>query len=87
LSKFVGGLLAGKANGFTSKESVIAGAATIPQLSTTLAVAFVGREMGLIDDILITAMIVLSIATTFCGPILVKYLTEPMTGREAPEPQ
>lgn len=86
LSKFIGGLLAGKANGFTSKESVIAGAATIPQLSTTLAVAFVGREMGLIDDILITAMIVLSIATTFCGPILVKYLTEPMTGREAPEP-
>lgn len=86
LSKFIGGLLAGKANGFTSKESVIAGAATIPQLSTTLAVAFVGRELGLIDDILITAMIVLSIATTFCGPILVKYLTEPMTGREAPEP-
>ena len=86
LSKFFGGLLAGKANGFTAKESVIAGAATIPQLSTTLAVAFVGREMGLIDDILITAMIVLSIATTFCGPILVKYLTTPMTGREAPEP-
>ncbi len=86
-SKFFGGILAGRANGFTSKESVIAGAATIPQLSTTLAVAFVGREMGLIDDVLITAMIVLSIATTFCGPILVKYLTEPMTGREAPEPQ
>ena len=85
-SKFFGGFLGGRANGFTPKESVIAGAATIPQLSTTLAVAFVGREMGLIDDILITAMIVLSIATTFCGPILVKYLTEPMTGREAPEP-
>ncbi|MFP3949505.1 MAG: cation:proton antiporter [Candidatus Micrarchaeia archaeon] len=87
LSKFLGGFLAGKVNGFNSKESIISGVATIPQLSTTLAVAFVGLEMGLIDDMLITAMIVLSIATTFCGPILVKLLLGPMTGREIPESQ
>ncbi|MBD3398017.1 hypothetical protein GF412_02480 [Candidatus Micrarchaeota archaeon] len=87
LSKFIGGFLAGRVNGFNSKESIISGVATIPQLSTTLAVAFVGLEMGLIDDMLITAMIVLSIATTFCGPILVKLLSEPMTGKEAPESQ
>ncbi len=87
LSKFLGGFLAGKVNGFNSKESIISGVATIPQLSTTLAVAFVGLEMGLIDDMLITAMIVLSIVTTFSGPILVKMLTKPMTGREIPESQ
>ncbi|MBD3389750.1 hypothetical protein GF415_02225 [Candidatus Micrarchaeota archaeon] len=87
LSKFIGGFLAGRVNGFNSKESIISGVATIPQLSTTLAVAFVGLELGLIDDMLITAMIVLSIATTFCGPILVKLLTKPMTGRKSPEPQ
>jgi Kef-type K+ transport system membrane component KefB len=88
LSKFIGGFFAGRVNGFNSRESIISGVATIPQLSTTLAVAYVGMEMGLIDDVLITAMIILSIATTFCGPILVKILAKPMTGRGGfPEPQ
>ncbi len=79
LSKFISGWVAGKLNGFTSRESILAGVATIPQLSTTLAVAFVGLEMGVIDENLITAMIVLSIATTFFGPILVKLLARRCT--------
>jgi Kef-type K+ transport system membrane component KefB len=70
LAKFASGWLAAKACGFDSKESSLAGVSTIPQLSTTLAVAFVGLEMGLLDDSMITAMIILSIATTFIGPIL-----------------
>ncbi len=74
LSKFLSGWFAGRACGFTEQESELAGVSTIPQLSTTLAVAFVGLEMGILDDNMVTAMIVLSIATTFLGPILMSKL-------------
>lgn len=74
LSKFMSGWLAGRVCGFGGQESALAGVSTIPQLSTTLAVAFVGLEMGILDDSMVTAMIVLSIATTFLGPILMSRL-------------
>jgi Kef-type K+ transport system membrane component KefB len=74
LSKFLSGWAAAKSCGFSSQESSVAGVSTIPQLSTTLAVAFVGLEMGILDDNMVTAMIVLSIATTFLGPILMSRL-------------
>jgi len=74
IAKFCSGWVGAKINGFSNIESALAGSATLPQLSTSLAVAFVGLEMGIIDDKLITAMIVLSIVTTFLGPILMKSL-------------
>ncbi|MBN2121515.1 cation:proton antiporter [Candidatus Micrarchaeota archaeon] len=83
ISKFASGWLAAKSCGFDSKESALAGVSTIPQLSTTLAVAFVGLEMGLLDDNMITAMIILSIATTFIGPILMSAIAR--TIKEPPQ--
>ncbi len=83
ISKFASGWFAAKACGFDSKESSLAGVSTIPQLSTTLAVAFVGLEMGLLDDNMITAMIILSIATTFIGPILMSAISR--TIKEPPQ--
>jgi Kef-type K+ transport system membrane component KefB len=82
-AKFASGFLAAKSCGFDSRESSLAGVSTIPQLSTTLAVAFVGLEMGILDDNMITAMIVLSIATTFIGPILMSSIA----GSIKPPPQ
>ncbi len=70
-SKFISGWIGGRLMGFNSTESALVGASTIPQLSTTLAVAFVGLEFNLLDQQLITAMIALSIVTTFVGPLLV----------------
>ena len=70
-SKFISGFIAGKLSGFENKESALIGSSSIPQLSTTLAVAFVARELNLFDDSLITAMVVLSTVTTLVGPLLV----------------
>ncbi len=70
-SKFISGWVGGRLMGFNSTESALVGASTIPQLSTTLAVAFVGLEFNLLDHQMITAMIALSIVTTFVGPLLV----------------
>lgn len=75
-SKFVSGFMAGKMSGFTDNQSAIIGSATIPQLSTTLAVAFTGFELGLLDASMVMAMTVLSMVTAFAGPFLVNYLVQ-----------
>lgn len=72
LSKFVSGWIGGRIVGFTSSQSLLVGASTIPQLSTTLAVVFTAAALGLLDQELVAAMIVLSTVTTFLGPLLIQ---------------
>jgi len=72
LSKFTSGWLGGRIVGFTSSQSLLVGAATIPQLSTTLAVVFTAAALGLLDQKLIVAMVVLSTVTTFIAPSLIQ---------------
>lgn len=75
-SKFLSGFIAGRMSGFNERESAIIGSATMPQLSTTLAVAFTGYELGLIDSVMVMAMTVLSVVTTFAGPFLISSLAQ-----------
>ncbi|MEX2369178.1 MAG: cation:proton antiporter [Candidatus Paceibacterota bacterium] len=77
LSKYVSGAVSGRLAGFSIKESRILGASSIPQLSTTLAVVFSARELGLIPAEIATAMVVLSIVTTFVSPSLLSFLSKP----------
>ena len=70
LSKLISGYAAARLCGFNSHESRFMASSTIPQLSTTLAVAFVGFEFELLDHQMITALVILSIITTFLGPLL-----------------
>jgi len=70
-SKFISGWVGGLLSGFNKSESLLVGASTIPQLSTTLAVAFIGLESGLLDQQLITAMIALSVLSTLVGSSLI----------------
>jgi Kef-type K+ transport system membrane component KefB len=74
LSKFLSGFAAGKLLGFRDRESALIGSSTIPQLSTTLAVAFTGLELGLLEPKMVMAMTVLSMVTTFAGPFMVNSL-------------
>lgn len=75
LAKFISGYLGGKVSNFTNTESLLIGASTIPQLSTTLAVAFSASELGLIDRPILSSLVLLSLVTTFIGPILVNLLS------------
>lgn len=72
ISKFVSGWIGGRIAGFTSPQSLLVGASTIPQLSTTLAVVFAAAALGLLDQELVAAMVVLSTVTTFLGPLLIQ---------------
>ena len=73
-SKTVSGFVGGKLLGFSKRESLIIGFASIPQLSTTLAVAFVAVEFGMISQELAASLVVLSTITTFVAPIAIKFL-------------
>jgi len=75
LSKYFSGYFGAKIIGFSKRESRIFGASSIPQLSTTLAVAFTGFELGLFGQGILTSMIVLSVVTTLVGPILMKWFS------------
>lgn len=72
ISKFISGWLGGMLVGYSIRKSFIIGSSTIPQLSTTLVVALVAFEFGLLDEVLVTSIILLSIITTLLSPILIK---------------
>ena len=76
LSKFISGFLGGKMINFSNRESILIGSSTIPQLSTTLAVVFIGFEMGILSETLLASLVMLSIVTTVIGPIFLKFATK-----------
>jgi Kef-type K+ transport system membrane component KefB len=70
LSKFVSGILGAKIVGFNDAQAVFFGASSIPQLSTTLAVSFTAKSLGIISNELNTAFVALSIFSTLLGPMI-----------------
>ena len=76
ISKIVSGWVAGRLIKFSGRESLLIGISTIPQLSTTLATAFAALEFGLLNQELITSLVVLSIVTTFVAPLIIKFIVK-----------
>ena len=73
-TKFLSGFFAGRIIGFSVWESSLIGVATLPQLSITLAVAFMGVELGIIPEDLAVALVVLTVITTLIAPILIRWI-------------
>jgi len=82
LSKFASGFLSGKLGGLKAKESFFLGFAVIPQLSTSLAVAFLGFGQGIIDRDILSSVVALTIVTSILAPIAVGFI-----GKRLPEQQ
>jgi len=72
LAKLVSGWLGARIIGEHRRSASLIGAATVPQLSTTLAVVSSGLELNLLSGNLATSLIVLSIVTTLVSPLLVR---------------
>jgi Kef-type K+ transport system membrane component KefB len=68
-SKFLSGWVSGLFLGFKHQQASLIGFATIPQLSTTLAVVDTAVKLNLLDASIIVAMVILSIITTLVAPI------------------
>ncbi|MCW9054832.1 MAG: cation:proton antiporter [Candidatus Pacebacteria bacterium] len=69
-SKLISGWLGGRLVGFSNDQSLLFGISSIPQLSTTLAVAFSAFSLNLIGEGLLTAMVALSVVTVVISPAL-----------------
>ncbi|XKT74896.1 MAG: cation:proton antiporter [Patescibacteria group bacterium UBA2103] len=72
LSKFISGWVGARMVGFTGNQSLLFAVSSIPQLSTTLAVAFTALSLGIIDESLLAAMVALSILTVVVSPTLMR---------------
>lgn len=86
-SKFIGGWLAGRVNGYTQLESSYIGVTVIPQLSTALAVAFLGFGEGLLDDKLLAAIVVLAVVTATVAPVITEIMSPKLTSQHTDYPQ
>jgi Kef-type K+ transport system membrane component KefB len=73
-TKLGSGWLGGRFLGFSNKESLTIGFASVPQLSTTLAVVFAAVSLGLLPASLTAAMVALSIVTTLIAPLSLRHI-------------
>jgi len=79
-TKFLAAWLAGRRIGYTKKDRVLIGSLTVPQVSSTLAVALVAYESmnaageRLIDDAILNSVLVLMVVTAVVGTILSEYI-------------
>lgn len=72
VSKYLSGYTAARMVGFDSTESSFFAATSLPQLSTTLATAFVAFNLGLIDQALLASLVMLSVITVLLSPLLIR---------------
>ncbi len=73
-SKFISVTLASKAVNFNWKESISMGFFHTARLSLIIAVAEIGRELGLVDDDLFSSFMIIAIISAIIGPVIGKYI-------------
>ena len=72
VSKYASGYFGARIVGFDKVESNFFAATSLPQLSTTLATAFVAFNLGLLDQTLLTSLVMLSVITVLISPVLIR---------------
>jgi len=77
VSKVGSGFFAGKILKLTNKNSLTFGVISMTQLTTTLATTYAAFSLGLLNPLIVTSIITLSIITTFMGPLLVSFINRP----------
>jgi Kef-type K+ transport system membrane component KefB len=82
ISKYVSGFVGARAVGFDSTEANFYAATSLPQLSTTLATAFVAFNLGLLDQALLTSLVILSVVTVLLSPLLMRRFATQLLARK-----
>ncbi len=78
-TKIISGFWVARRESFGLRESFGFGFATTPQLSTALAAAIAGYEVGLFAPVFLHSIILLALVSTFAGPIMSRVLLFPGT--------
>ncbi|MFP4117579.1 MAG: cation:proton antiporter [Candidatus Woesearchaeota archaeon] len=74
LSKLLSGFIGGRIIKLSVKESALYGSASTIHLTTALAVTYAARSMNLLDDVMMAAIISITIITTTLGPVLFRWV-------------
>lgn len=74
VSKYVSGYVAARVVQYRPTAAKLFAATSLPQLSTTLATAFVAFNLGILDQVLLTALVLLSVVTVLLSPFLIHRL-------------
>ena len=82
ISKYVSGFVGARAVGFDNTEANFYAATSLPQLSTTLATAFVAFNLGLLDQTLLTSLVILSVVTVLLSPLLMRRFATQLISRK-----
>jgi Kef-type K+ transport system membrane component KefB len=72
LSKFISGFIGGKIANFSTVNASVFGTASMIHLTTALAITFTASSLNILDPVLVTSMIILSIVTTILGPLVLR---------------
>ena len=75
LVKLIGGYVAGRLEGYSRKDSHFLGWATVPRLTTSFAVAYAGLQFGLVSELFVTTVVVISVSSTFIGSLAMNALS------------
>lgn len=70
ITRYLSSFWGARIEGFSRIQSKFIAASLTPQLSTTLAVALTGQELGILDAKLTSLLVVMSIATTVVGALI-----------------
>jgi Kef-type K+ transport system membrane component KefB/mannitol/fructose-specific phosphotransferase system IIA component (Ntr-type) len=70
--KYVAAMATRRLFGYTPAEGILIFGLSVPQAAATLAVTFVGLEIGLFDETVVNAVIVMILVTVLLGPSLVE---------------
>jgi len=87
ITKFLAAWLAGKKLGYSKMERTLIGSLTVPQVSSTLAVALVAYESmnsageRLIDSALLNSILVLMVVSAVAGTIITEWIGSRMTSK------
>jgi Kef-type K+ transport system membrane component KefB/mannitol/fructose-specific phosphotransferase system IIA component (Ntr-type) len=94
VGKFAAAWIAQRVFGYTSEERTLMFGLSVPQAAATLAVTFVGLEIGLFGETTVNAVVVMILVTGLVGPSLVERYgrrvalheeQKPYDPREAPQ--
>ncbi len=83
LSKVSSGYLIGRLERYPHRVSMFLGWATVPRLSTSFAIAYTGVQFGLINELFATNIIIVSIASTFIGSLMMNHLAPQATKKKS----
>ncbi|MEX2584586.1 MAG: cation:proton antiporter [Gemmatimonadota bacterium] len=86
LGKLAAALVSQRLFGYEAAEGMLMFGLSLPQAAATLAVTFVGLEIGLFGEVVVNSVIVMILMTVLVGPFLVERAGRRIAGRDERRP-